>query len=61
MTVKPKTIAWVLAAIGGSLGVAAAWYQGGLFPALTAASVAFTGAAGLLGYNSSPPSTGAPQ
>ena len=50
-----ETIGWALVAAGGLCGVAAAWVKGGAFEALTAASAAFTAAAGVWGYANKPP------
>lgn len=50
-----ELIGWALVAAGGACGVAAAAVQGGLIPALTAASGAFTAAAAMWGYSNKPP------
>lgn len=50
-----ELIGWGLVFLGGVCGVAAAAAQGGVIPALTAASGAFTAAAGLWGYTNKPP------
>ena len=51
---------WSLVFLGGACGVAAAALQGGLIPALTAASGAFTAAAAMWGYANKPPAPPAP-
>lgn len=46
----PAPIAWALAASGGACAVLAAYIQGGYVAALGAASTAFLGAAGIVGW-----------
>ena len=50
-----EIIGWTLVGLGGICGVAEAAVQGGLIPALTAASAAFTAAAAMWGYTNMPP------
>lgn len=45
-----ELIGWGLVALAGVCGVSAAAIQGGVVPALTAASGAFTAAAAMWGY-----------
>ena len=54
MTQK-ELIGWGLVACGGACGVAAAFMQGGVIPALSAASAAFTATAAMWGYTNKPP------
>lgn len=54
---QTNIVGWALAAFGAACGVAAAYVQGGLFAALTAASAAFTSLAGAWGYASRPKAT----
>ena len=60
MTTTREIIGWSMVFMGGACGVAAAAFQGGVVPALSAASGAFTAAAAMWGYSNKPPATTPP-